>query len=191
MSKLTTKKAIALALKDVMKTKPLSKITVNDIAEECSINRQTFYYHFQDIQDLVEWICLTEADEAIEDNKNYATWQEGFSAVFSTLQKEKSFVMNVYRSASRESIQNYLYSLVYPLLYAVATEESEGLSVRDDDREFVAHFYKYAFVGIVLDWIAHDMEEEPENIVREVSKTIKGSFRLALENCDLRSGDNK
>ena len=145
MSKLTTKKAIALALKDVMKTKPLSKITVNDIAEECSINRQTFYYHFQDIQDLVEWICLTEADEAIEDNKNYATWQEGFSAVFSTLQKEKSFVMNVYRSASRESIQNYLYSLVYPLLYAVATEESEGLSVRDDDREFVAHFYKYAF----------------------------------------------
>ena len=191
MSKLTTKKAIALALKDVMKTKPLSKITVNDIAEECSINRQTFYYHFQDIQDLVEWICLTEADEAIEDNKNYATWQEGFSAVFSTLQKEKSFVMNVYRSASRESIKNYLYSLVYPLLYAVATEESEGLSVRDDDREFVAHFYKYAFVGIVLDWIAHDMEEEPENIVREVSKTIKGSFRLALENCDLRSGDNK
>ena len=50
MSKLTTKKAIALALKEVMKTKPLSKITVNDIAEECSINRQTFYYHFQDIQ---------------------------------------------------------------------------------------------------------------------------------------------
>lgn len=73
MSKLTTKKAIALALKEVMKTKPLSKITVNEIAEECSINRQTFYYHFQDIQDLVEWICLTEADDAIEDNKNYET----------------------------------------------------------------------------------------------------------------------
>lgn len=191
MSKLTTKKAIALALKEVMKTKPLSKITVNDIAEECSINRQTFYYHFQDIQDLVEWICLTEADEAIEDNKNYETWQEGFSAVFDTLKKEKSFVMNIYRSASREVIQNYLYSLVYPLLYAVAEEESAGLSVRDDDKEFVAHFYKYAFVGIVLDWIAHDMEANPGNIVGEVSKTIKGSFRLALKNCDLRSRDRK
>lgn len=191
MSKLTTKKAIALALKEVMKTKPLSKITVNDIAEECSINRQTFYYHFQDIQDLVEWICLTEADEAIEDNKNYETWQEGFAAVFDTLKKEKAFVMNVYRSASRESIQNYLYSLVYPLLYAVAEEESAGLSVRDDDKEFVAHFYKYAFVGIVLDWISHDMEANPENIVGEVSKTIKGSFRLALVNCDLRSRERK
>lgn len=111
--------------------------------------------------------------------------------MFDTLKKEKAFVMNVYRSASRESIQNYLYSLVYPLLYAVAEEESAGLSVRDDDKEFVAHFYKYAFVGIVLDWISHDMDANPENIVGEVSKTIKGSFRLALENCDLRSRDRK
>ena len=73
MSKLTTKKAIAAALKETMREKSLSKITVNDIAEKCSINRQTFYYHFQDIYDLVEWICLEEADEAIENNKNYDT----------------------------------------------------------------------------------------------------------------------
>ena len=56
MSKSTTKKAIAFALKDLLSEKPLDKITINDIAEKAEINRQTFYYHFQDIVDLVEWI---------------------------------------------------------------------------------------------------------------------------------------
>ena len=53
-----TKKAIAYTFKDILKEKSFSKITVTDIAKRCDINRQTFYYHFQDIRDLVEWICI-------------------------------------------------------------------------------------------------------------------------------------
>ncbi len=56
MSGLTTKKAIAYTFKDLLKEKPFNKITINDIANKCDINRQTFYYHFQDIRDLIEWI---------------------------------------------------------------------------------------------------------------------------------------
>ncbi len=190
MSKLTTKKAIAAALKEVMLEKSLSKITVNDIAEKCSINRQTFYYHFQDIPDLVEWICLEEADEAIENNKNYETWQEGILAVFETLKKERVFVRNIYRSSPREVLTNYLYKTVYPLLYAVVEEESVGLTVRPEDKEFVTHFYKYAFVGLLLDWVANDMSAEPKEMVGELAVTIKGTFRRALENCDRRSRGN-
>lgn len=92
-----------------MEEKPISKITVGDIADRCGINRQTFYYHFQDIPDLVEWICIVEADEAIENNKDYATWQEGILAVFEKLKKEKSFTKNLYRSTPREMLLNYLY----------------------------------------------------------------------------------
>ena len=186
MSKLTTKKAIAAALRAVMTQKPLSKITVSDIAEQCAINRQTFYYHFQDIPDLVEWVCLTEADEALENNKDYETWQEGILAVFETLKKEKLFVKNIYRSAPREVILNYLYKMVYPLLYSVVEEEAEGMTVRESDKEFIAHFYKYAFVGLMLDWVQHDMEGEPRELIEELATIIKGTFRQALTNCNLR-----
>ena len=58
MSKSTTKIAIAYAFKDLLSEKPINKITINDITDKCNINRQTFYYHFQDIRDLVEWICI-------------------------------------------------------------------------------------------------------------------------------------
>ncbi len=70
MSSLTTKKAIAYTFKDLLKEKPFNKITVNDIACQCNINRQTFYYHFQDIPDLVEWICIDDVDHLIKKKKN-------------------------------------------------------------------------------------------------------------------------
>lgn len=53
----TTKRALAQSLKKLLQTKPLSKITINDIAEDCGVSRMTFYYHFADIYDLVEWTC--------------------------------------------------------------------------------------------------------------------------------------
>ena len=71
MSSLTTKKAIAYTFKDLLKEKAFNKITINDIAEKCDINRQTFYYHFQDIRDLVEWICIEDIDELLSNKVPY------------------------------------------------------------------------------------------------------------------------
>lgn len=68
-----TKKAIAASLKNLLKEKKLNKITVQDIADDCGINRQTFYYHFQDVYDLVEWICIQDTEKALKENRTYAT----------------------------------------------------------------------------------------------------------------------
>ena len=54
-----TKKALASSLKNLMKKATLNQITVKDVVTDCGVNRQTFYYHFQDIYDLVEWIYQT------------------------------------------------------------------------------------------------------------------------------------
>ena len=62
MSKATTKFAIAFAFKELLLEKSIDKITINDITEKCGINRQTFYYHFHDIYELIEWICETKED---------------------------------------------------------------------------------------------------------------------------------
>ena len=59
-----TKRALEASLKHLLLQKPLNKITINDIAEDCGINRMTFYYHFKDIYDLVEWCC--EEDAGVE-----------------------------------------------------------------------------------------------------------------------------
>ena len=65
-----TKRALEQSLKNLLLKKPLTKITVNDIAEDCGINRMTFYYHFKDIYDLVDWIMVEDAQQAMEGRKD-------------------------------------------------------------------------------------------------------------------------
>ena len=66
-------------------------------------------------------------------------------------------VMNVYHSVSREQVELYLYKLTYDLLIGVVEEMSQEIPVRDEDKKFIADFYKFAFVGLMLDWIRGDM----------------------------------
>ena len=79
---LLTKKELAASLKKMMQKTPFDKITVKDLVKECGVNRQTFYYHFQDIYELLGLIYKTEALGAIADYKSYETWQQGFLKIF-------------------------------------------------------------------------------------------------------------
>ena len=155
MSELT-KRALEQSLKNLLLQKPLNKITISDIADDCGINRMTFYYHFKDIYDLVEWSCQEDAAKALAGKKTYETWQQGFEQIFEAVLANKPFIMNVYHSVSREQVENYLYQLTYDLLEGVVEEQAAGMSVRPEDKAFIANVYKYAFVGLMLDWIKHN-----------------------------------
>ena len=177
-----TKRAMSAALKNLLREKKLNKITVQDIADECGINRQTFYYHFQDIYDLVEWTCIEDTEKVIKENKTYDTWQEGFLAVFDLAKKDKTFIDNIYRSVSLEMLEQYLYRLVYPLLKNVVDEKAKGQTVREENKKYIADFYKYAFVGVLLEWIRNDMAESPGQIVDRISRIVGGTIETAFAN---------
>ena len=122
------------SLKNLLLKKPLDKITINDITEDCGINRMTFYYHFKDIYDLIEWCCVEDAKKALEGKKTYDTWQQGFLQIFEAVLDNKPFILNVYHSVSREQVELYLYKLTYDLLIGVVEEKSAGMNVRDEDK---------------------------------------------------------
>ena len=177
----TTKRALEASLKHMLLKKPLNKITINDIAEDCGVNRMTVYYHFKDIYDLVEWSCEEDARKALAGKKTYTTWQEGFLQIFEAVKENKPFIMNVYRSVSREQVENYLFKVTYGLLIDVVNEEAKDMAVSEEDRSFIADFYKYAFVGMMLDWIRENMKEDPKTIIEKLSPLMQGNFRKALE----------
>ena len=95
--------------------KPLDKITIRDITEDCGISRMAFYYHFKDIYDLVEWACIEDASKALQGKKTYETWQEGLLQIFEAVLENKPFILNAYRCISREQMERFLYQLTYGL----------------------------------------------------------------------------
>ena len=110
-----TKRALEASLKHLLLQKPLNKITINDIAEDCGINRMTFYYHFKDIYDLVEWSCQEDASRALAGKKTYETWQQGFLQILQAVLDNKPFILNVYRSVSREQVEGIRGEWMFPI----------------------------------------------------------------------------
>lgn len=176
----TTKKALAYSLKKIMNTTPLSKITVNDIVRDCGVNRRTFYYHFKDIYDLLEWIYKNEVANVMAENKTYDTWQQGFLKIFYYLSENKKLVINTYNSIGRDNLENHLYSAVYVLVLNVVDEITKGLEVSEKEKEFVVNFYKVALVGILLEWIKTNMTENPEQIIENLTRLLTGDTFKAL-----------
>ena len=80
----------------------------------------------------------------------------------------------------RDRVEKYLQPLVDQLLLNVINEEAAGITVRDEDKQFIAQVYSYMFIGLMLDWIKDNMRENPKQIVEKLSKLIKGSVSVAL-----------
>ncbi|BDR67623.1 TetR/AcrR family transcriptional regulator [Clostridium tetani] len=181
---LMTKKELANSLKKLMSIKPLDKITIKDITADCNVNRQTFYYHFQDIYDLLDWIYKTEAIDDISEYKTYKTWQKGFLMIFHYIIHNKEFCINSLHSLGRDHLDNFLYKFTFDLIIEVVNEVSEGMDVLNEDKKFIANFYTYAFVNLVIMWMKNGMKESPEIIIEKLNTLIEGDIEKALKKYD-------
>lgn len=178
----STKLALEASLKNLLLKKPVDKITITDLTNDCGITRMAFYYHFKDIYDLVEWSCYEDASKALQGKKTYETWQEGLMQIFEAVMENKPFIMNVYHALSREQIENYLFRLTRDLIMNVIKECSKGMNITVSDQSFIADFYKYSFVGVMLDWIKKGMKENYHEIVNDICITMSGNIKNSLQN---------
>lgn len=102
MKEQKTKEAMAASLLRFLCRKPLNRITVNDIIQDCGTSRMTFYYHFTDIYDLAKWTCERETDRMIQDHASLKSWQNDFRLVLDTLRKNPEATYHILsRSRSR------------------------------------------------------------------------------------------
>ena len=180
-----TKIAIAASFKKLLSKKSLSNITINDIVEDCGVNRGTFYYHFHDIYELLEYVFMEYTNEILE-YSNTHTWQETFLKVFSTLIDNKSYIMNAYNSINREILENSLHRLIRNLFLSKFKQSQDKLSkcrhVDEASIEFAADIYGYSIGGMILDWIKNDMPvEKPGKILAQLEKLYPKLFFYTLK----------
>lgn len=169
-----TKKALSRTLRNLLEEIPLSKVTVALVTKECGVNRQTFYYHFRDIPDLVGWTFTQEAKETFAEFKDKnVSWEEGFLALFDLLLRDKRFILNVYHSVSLEILQDYIYLLAYPSLLEAIERSPKNAFLSKEEKVFAADFYKYALSGIVLNWIKGGMRQDPKQVASMTFEMFK------------------
>ena len=177
-----TKNALEESLKKFLLQKPLDKITISDLTTDCGISRMAFYYHFRDLYDLTEWILIEDARKALNEKKDYAHWKEGLSNIFEAVYINKPFILNVYHDISRDKIEKILFKLVHELIESIVEERSKDFLILNQQKDFIAHFYKYGFVGVMLDWIDSGMDEDYQMILDDLEMTVLGTIDLSIQN---------
>lgn len=142
---LITKRALASSLKELMKTQPLTKISVGDICEKCGMNRKSFYYHFCDKYDLVNWIFDTEFSEIRSRPDHIANFEEICEYFYS----DREFYRSALQITGQNSFRDYFRMQIHPVL-----EELVGnLFDSEEDTEFLVTFLADGMVSTLIRWL--------------------------------------
>lgn len=176
---LITKKAIANGIKELTKKKSFDKITVQDITEICGLNRQTFYYHFQDKYELVDWIYYNEAISIIVNDLTYDNWDEKVLEMLIKMKNEDYFYENTMKASLENEFREYLYHVTCELFCDIIDRIDENGALNQDNKRFIAEFYTFGIVGIIISWVQNGMKESPEYIISHLKNLAYGTQKFA------------
>ena len=183
---LTTKRALAESLKKLMTKRGFDKITVKDIVADCGVNRQTFYYHFHDIYDLLEWIFLDAADSLIRKATDYSSWTAGLEVLMQYMQENRLLILNAYHSISHEGVNKYIKECLRPYCQAIVLRQAADLDfpVREADLQFVTEAVVLSATGLTIEWIEQKMKASDKTMedLKKLEISLDGTVHLMLRN---------
>ncbi len=182
MAKENMKQTIADELVSMLNDHSLEEITVKDLTGRLGVTRQTFYYHFHDIYEIVEWIFQSNSDMILSEFSTIDSWQFGYVLMMKWVQNNKSLVLNCYHSVRKDYVETFMNRILYQYIYQVVQEQSKGMRVTEQQKTFIARFFTLAINAISQEWIASGMTENPNRIAEQVNTLIKGDFNKALRN---------
>ncbi len=175
-----TKQLMAESLKKLMKKTPFNKISIHNIVEDCGLTRQAFYYHFQDVYELLGWIYSNEALEYGRKEINYETWEAAYLEVFEYIEKNKQFCMNTLNSIGRGHLERFLIANTATYLTNIVNEVAIDMHVTEKNKKFIVDFYTPAFIAVLVKWMEDGMKEDPHNVVQNVGALVGGNIKKAL-----------
>ncbi len=181
-----TKHALAEALKVLMTQKPFGKISIHDITDRCGMYRQNFYYHFEDVYDLLRWLIQEEAISLLRQHEGTMLWQEGLLQLFQYLDANRAFCCCALQSVGRDHIRRFVESDIYEIIHRTIEQIGQELgALRSEttaaDLDLMSHFYVVAFAGVVENWLLGKIDRTPRELIDFVDQILQDHMRGARE----------
>lgn len=166
----TTKQALAAALADLLNTTTLDNITVKDIVARADVSRQTFYYHFGDVYQLLEWTFQMQLKQLGE--IPCKDWRDRLLTAVEYLRANRTLAMNVYHSLGAEYLGVGLERAIRPLVAEAAKNAEFHLPISDESMEFAISFFTYGVMGTIIHWLNAGMPEELDDIINDIHRLL-------------------
>jgi len=175
-----TEKAIKTTFSKMLEEKPLSQITVKDLVKECGINRNSFYYHFQDIPTLAEEIVKEHVDRCIERFPEIDSIEEVLEVSLTFIYEKKKSVLHIFNSGNRDIVEKYLMEACE---YAVANYINtviSGRNIKKEAKALLIQLVKCLCFGEMMDWLLGGMEEDLREPFHQLCELNKGHIEEVI-----------
>lgn len=165
----STKTKLANAILQLLNRQTLDKITVQDIANAAGVSRKTFYYHFQDIYDLLEWMLDQERLALTPAQPEPDAWQMTLKGLLQFCLNNRTAIQNLYHSLERDSLERYTGSVIRNCITYFSLIGFDDALRKEDRFRMVLDFYTYGLQGLLLSWIGNGMYGNPDQILKDVN----------------------
>lgn len=171
-----TKLALADSMKKIMEEKPMSKITISDITQACNLSRKSFYYHFKDKYDLVNWIFYTEFVSLVNKTHSKDIW-ELLETVCYYLYENKAFYRNALKEKGQNSFSDYFIEILESFMHL----NFGNIFDSHEDKEFFSTYFVDATRMAITRWLVEEKDITPEKFVQFTRTAIEGIAFKVIE----------
>ncbi len=167
-----TKQQLANSLKELMCHTPFNKITVQNVTNSCGLNRQTFYYHFKDMYELLSWIYNNDIfNEIVEEQDE--PWETAVVQIIRYTKSNRVFCRNTIRSLKKENMEVFLQPVIHSWVEKLGGEIADNNYISKDDAEFLVDFFTSAFVNYGIQWVSRGMPEDEKYIIDKIKILLR------------------
>lgn len=178
-----TKDLIKKTFVSLLERKPLTQISVKMIVEECGINRNSFYYHYQDLPALIEEIVCEEADRIIKEYPTIESAETALLAVTDFASKNRKAILHIYNSVNRDIFERYLWKVCDYIVDSYGKTLLKGRSVDDFDKEVIGSFFKSECFGLAIRWFDQRLETDIQKSISRFCELFRGMFDEMIKRC--------
>lgn len=172
-----TQKAIRYSMLKLLQKKEIDKISVKDICELCEITRNTFYYYYRDIYQVLEELLKVETDNVIMEKKEYDNFYDEFLQRYRLILEYRQAVLHLYNSKNRELILKYFYDVTEDFVKKYVRKEADRANLSDEDIDFVIYFYTNSIIGTTLRWMQDGMQGSQDQLIHRLSLAYQATIK--------------
>lgn len=178
-----TRNAIISAFLELLDERPLSKITVKDIVDRCGINRNTFYYHFEDIPALIEAISKSEMDLLMQKHAAVESMEDCLMIAVDFILKKRRAVLHLYNSSNRDLYERELMTICQYVVEKYFDHLLEGEACDPQDREILVRSYRCWCFGLLMDWLNNGLQGDIKPTLKRLCELREGAVENSIARC--------
>lgn len=173
-----TSKAILQTFQEMLETTPFDKITVSAITKACGLSKNTFYYHYKDIYELLD-VWLNEGLGRYM-HEWEGGWEENAKALLHHCKQNSRIIYHIYNSLSRDRLERYVFTSTNDVFFQYVHQQAEGRDIPEDRLQDISNFCRYAFIGFFMKFLWNNMADDIDSMVDTLSDLFFGFVTQAI-----------